>query len=52
MDSSLLANECIDAVRKVDWASIMCKIDMEKAYDHVNWAYLNWVLGKMGFGVK
>lgn len=40
----------IDAMRKADWADIVCKIDMEKAYDHANWGYLNWVLDQTGFG--
>lgn len=31
---------------------VVCKIDMEKAYDHVSWAFLDWVLHQMGFGVK
>lgn len=27
-------------------------MDMEKAYDHVNWGYVDWVLDQMGFGGK
>lgn len=30
----------------------MCKVDMEKAYDHVNWGYVDWVLNQMGYGKK
>jgi len=32
---------------------VLCKLDVEKAYDHVNWSFLNiyaptvWILGKM-----
>lgn len=52
IDCLLMANENIDAMLKVDWAKVVCKVDMEKAYDHVNWGYIDWVLDKMGFGLK
>lgn len=35
-DCSLLANEYLDAVSKARWPGVVCKVDMEKAYDHVN----------------
>ena len=30
----------------------MCKLDIEKVYDHVNWSFLLKVMGKMGFDQK
>ena len=52
MDASLLANEVIDTLlkRKEKW--ILCKIDIEKAYDQINWNCIIKVLQKMGFGAK
>lgn len=36
IDCSLLANELIDGVLKSGDARVVCKVDMEKAYNHVN----------------
>lgn len=41
IDCSLLENEYIDAMVKAKWPSVVYKVDMEKAYDHVNWGYVN-----------
>lgn len=43
-----LSNECIDAMQKEGWPSIVCKVDIKKTYDHVSWGYLDCVLSQMG----
>ena len=48
----LIANEAIDLVLKNDESGILCKLDIEKAYDKVNWTFILIVMQKMGFGEK
>ena len=52
MDAALLASECIVARRKNGIPGIMCKLDIQKAYDHVNWDYHLNIPRQMGFGDK
>ena len=39
MDASLLANEVIDIMLKRKERGVLCKLDIEKAYDQINWDY-------------
>ena len=50
LDAVLIANEAIDSVLKNNENGIMCKLDIEKAYDNVDWSFLLTVVQKMGFG--
>lgn len=49
-DAVLIANEVVEEVRKKKVEGLVFKIDFEKAYDHVEWAFLDDILGKKGFG--
>ena len=54
LDGVLLANEIIDILKKHKRrdGEIILKLDFEKAYDCVNWKFLDYVMGSIGFGYK
>ena len=52
LDASLIANEVIDYWDKTKEQGVICKLDIEKAYDSMNWNFLMKVLHKMGFGSR
>ena len=52
MDAVLIARECVDTRLKGADSGVMCKLDIEKAYDHVNWEFLLNMLKEMGFGER
>ena len=48
-DASLIANEAIDTLLRRKEKGLLCKLNIEKAYDHLNWDFLFQVMEKMGF---
>ncbi|RVW35135.1 hypothetical protein CK203_085898 [Vitis vinifera] len=50
LDAALIANEAIDSLLKRN--EVGCKLDLEKAYNHLNCNFLLFVMQSMGFGEK
>ena len=53
MDAVLIVNEAIDLILKSNRETVLCKLDIEKAYDHVEWFFFcqfwrRWGSGKSG----
>ena len=49
---SLVANGVIDGIRRNGSSDLLLKVDFEKAYDSVDWFFLDFVLEKMRFRKK
>ena len=50
LDAVLIANEIVDSTLRRKKRELVCKLDIEKAYDSISWEFLLHVLGRMGFG--
>ena len=52
LDAALIANEAMDSMLRRNDGGVVCKLDIEKAYDHLNWEYLLEVMRRIGFGQR
>ena len=48
-DAALIANEAVDSMLRRDDGGVVCKLDIEKAYDHLNWKFVLEVMRRKGF---
>jgi hypothetical protein len=49
LDGILIANEVVDEVRNSKKELLLFQVDFEKAYDSINWDYLDALMGRMSF---
>ncbi|KAK2369529.1 hypothetical protein QL285_082658 [Trifolium repens] len=52
VDGVMVINEVIDLAKKSGRACIILKVDFEKAYESVEWSFLEYMLRRFGFGGK
>ena len=52
LDVVLITNEIVDKKRRSGEEEVVFKIDFKKAYDHVSWDFLDYVLEKKGFSPR
>ena len=52
LDAVRIANELVDSTLRRKKQGMVCKLDIEKAYDSINWEFLYLVMGRMGFGSR
>ena len=50
LNTVLIASEALNSRLKDNKSGLLLKMDIEKAFDHVNWDFLMEVMSKMGFG--
>ena len=52
LDAALIANEAMDSMLRRNDGGVVCKLDIEKAYDHLNWEFVLEVMRRKGFGQR
>ena len=52
INASVIANELVDHWQKRKEKGVICKLDIEKAFDSINWQFLMKTMLRMGFGLK
>jgi len=48
VDGVLVVNELVDYVKKLKKECLIFKVDFEKAYDSVDWGFLEFMMGRVG----
>ena len=52
LDAALIANEAVDSMLRRNDGRVVCKLDIKKAYDHLNWEFVLEVMERKGFGQR
>ena len=52
LDVTLIAKEAVDSMLRRNDGGVVCKLDIEKAYDHLNWEFVLEVMRRKGFGQR
>jgi hypothetical protein len=49
-DNFLMVNQTVKMLQRKNISSLFLKLDIKKAFDSVNWAFLMEILDDLGFG--
>jgi hypothetical protein len=52
VDGVLVVNEVVDYAKKEKKDCLIFKVDFEKAYDSVDWGFLEYMMGRVGMSAK
>ncbi|GKV32368.1 hypothetical protein SLEP1_g40981 [Rubroshorea leprosula] len=52
VDGVLVLNEVVEEVKRRKQSAFVFKADFAKAYDCVDWSFLDWMMDCLGFGIK
>jgi hypothetical protein len=52
VEGVVAVNEVIDHAKKTRQSCLILKVDFEKAYDSVDWGFLDYILRRFGFSDK
>lgn len=52
LEAVIAANEVDDDLFVGKKDGLFCKLDMEKAYDHVSWGFVDYMVRRLDFGTK
>ena len=52
LDAALIANEVVDSMLRRNDGRVVCKLNIEKAYDHLNWEFVPEAMRRKSFGQR
>ncbi|GKV09573.1 hypothetical protein SLEP1_g21054 [Rubroshorea leprosula] len=52
VDGVLVLNEVVEEVKRRKQLAFVFKANFAKAYDCVDWSFLEWMMDRLGFGIK
>jgi len=52
LDIILVGNETVEFLKKEKKSGVLVKVEFEKAYDSMDWKFLYYMLGRLGFNCK
>ena len=52
LDATLIVNEVVNSMLRRNNGGVVCKLDIENAYNHLNWEFVLEVMRRKGFGQR